>query len=65
LHKQIIKKLESLENDFEPRLEKLISFNYHKVRTGDYRAIVVLDYKLKLIEVRRARHRKKIYKNLR
>jgi mRNA interferase RelE/StbE len=61
---QIVKKLESLETDFEPRLDKLTSFNYHKVRAGDYRALVILDYANKLIEVRKVGHRKKIYKGL-
>lgn len=61
---QVVKKLETLETDFEPRLEKLTSYNYYKVRAGDYRALVVLDFKLKIIEVRRVGHRKKIYKNL-
>ncbi len=30
--RQVVKKLETLETDFEPRLEKLTSFSYHSFR---------------------------------
>ncbi|MFA5357829.1 MAG: type II toxin-antitoxin system RelE/ParE family toxin [archaeon] len=61
---QIIKKLEKAAENPEKSFEKVTGFNYYKTRAGDYRAIAVLDFKLKIIEVRRAGHRKKIYKNL-
>ncbi|MDD3160041.1 MAG: type II toxin-antitoxin system RelE/ParE family toxin [Candidatus ainarchaeum sp.] len=61
---QILKKLEQTAQMDPLHLEKLEGFNYYKIRAGDYRALVVLDYKLKIIEVRRAGHRKKIYKGL-
>ena len=61
---QIIKKLEQIAQKEPLHLEKVEGYNYHKVRAGDYRALVILDYKAKIIEVRRAGHRKKIYKGL-
>ena len=61
---QIVKKLEQTSQLGELRLEKLEGFEYYKIRAGDYRAMVVLDHKEKIIEVRRIDHRKRIYKNL-
>ncbi len=61
---QLLKKLEQVAQMEPLHLGKLEGHNYHKVRAGDYRALVVLDYKNKIIEVRRVGHRKKIYKNL-
>ncbi len=61
---QVLKKLEQISQKEDPHLEKLEGFEYHKIRAGDYRAIVILDYKNKLIEVRRIGHRKNIYKKL-
>ncbi|MFA6269231.1 MAG: type II toxin-antitoxin system RelE/ParE family toxin [archaeon] len=61
---QMTKKLESLSQEQDPRIEKVVGSGYHKIRAGDYRALVVLDYKSKTIEVRKIGHRKKIYKDL-
>ena len=61
---QILKKLENATQKPNTSFEKITGFNYHKLRAGDYRAIVVLDFKEQIIEVRRVGHRKKIYKNM-
>ncbi len=61
---QLLKKLEQIAQQETLHLEKIKGVDYHKVRAGDYRALVILDYKLKIIEVRRAGHRKKIYTEL-
>ena len=59
---QILEKLESTAKQQALKLEKLTGYNYFKIRAGEYRAIVVLDYKSQNIEVRRIGPRKKIYK---
>jgi len=58
----IKKKLSNLmENPFH-YLEHYAGEDYYKLRIGDYRALIDIDFKKKLIIVRVLDHRKKIYK---
>ena len=61
---QMVKKLEQIAAEEQPRIEKVVGKPYYKIRAGDYRALVLLDYKKKEIEVHTIDHRKRIYKNL-
>ena len=60
--KQLVKRIDlAKENPFH-FLEKLVDDPGYKIRAGDYRVIVDLDPKNKIIFVRFIGHRKNIYK---
>ena len=61
---RIVSKIEQSASSPERHWEKVVGTQYHKIRAGDYRALAVLDFQNKIIEVRRAGHRKNIYKQL-
>lgn len=64
--KQIINKLSKIEKSDAPRrfLEPLTGVTACKLRVGDYRLIVDLDAKNKVIYVLTMEHRGEIYKEL-
>ena len=41
------------------------NYNYHKIRAGDYRAIVMLGHQKEVVDVRRIGHRRNIYEKIR
>ncbi len=45
-------------------IERLETQDFYKLRIGDYRALIDVDLKRKIIFVRYIDHRKKIYKNM-
>ena len=57
-------KLELANENVGRSFEKVEGTGYHKIRVGDYRAIVVLDYLKEIVDVRRVGHRKNIYKKV-
>ena len=62
--RRIYEKLEAAKENVGRSFEKVEGTGYHKIRVGDYRAIVVLDYLKEIIDVRRVGHRKNIYKKV-
>jgi len=62
--KRILSKLEKAAENPKKQFSELVGSDYSKLRIGDYRAIVFLEFEEELIEVRRIGHRKNIYKNL-
>lgn len=64
ISKRIWEKLEWAKENVERNFEKVEGSDYHKIRVGDYRAIVLLDRQKEIIDVRRVGHRKKIYEEI-
>lgn len=62
LKKQILNKLNKLKEDPFYYLEHFEGESYYKLRIGNYRALVDINFKEKEIYVRLIQHRKKIYK---
>jgi len=76
--KKAIKELNKLENKIKKRiwgklqlckqdpfiyLESLIEIDGYKLRVGDYRLIIDIEKKIRLLKVLKIGHRKNIYKN--
>lgn len=61
---RILKVLERIRIRPEAYITKLIGDFGYKLRIGDYRAIVDINYSKKIISVTKIGHRKKIYKDL-
>ncbi|MFH0714180.1 MAG: type II toxin-antitoxin system RelE/ParE family toxin [Candidatus Diapherotrites archaeon] len=63
---RIVEKLKSCLENPESHFVQLSRpyAEYWKLRVGDYRAIAVLEYSTQTVEVRRAGHRKNIYRQL-
>jgi mRNA interferase RelE/StbE len=61
---RIIYALDRIKIRPESYLIKLVGESAHKLRMGDYRAIIDLDRQNQLILVNKVGHRKNIYKNL-
>lgn len=59
---RIIKKVNDVKDYPRHFLEHLTEINAYKLRIGDYRAIIDLDEKEKVISVVLVEHRKNIYK---
>ena len=60
--KRVYEKLELAKGNVGRNFEKVEGTGYHKIRAGDYRAIVALDYLKAIVDVRRVGHRRNIYK---
>ena len=65
LSERIKKKLSSLREDPFRYLEHYEGKDYFKLRIGNYRALIDVDNKRKIIFVQHLGHRGKIYKRLR
>ena len=59
---RIIAKLKMLKENPFHYLEHYEKDNYYKLRIGDYRALIDIDFKNKIIEVQVLDFRKRIYK---
>ena len=64
LSERIKNKLKPIKEDPFVYLEHLEGQDFHKLRIGNYRALIDVDKKRKIIFVRHIDHRKRIYKNL-
>ena len=62
--KRIIAKLEKSLEDPKKHYSQVKGTDYHKLRAGDYRVLVILQPSKEIIDVRRIGHRKNIYKNI-
>ena len=63
--RRIVKKVDEMRCDPNRYLEPLREVSVYKLRVGDYRVIVDVDRKQKIIFVLLIGHRRKIYKRLR
>ena len=78
-HPKAFKNLEALPLDIKERIMKRVNKiqenpfhflehyegqNYYKLRVGDYRALVDMDFENKTIKIRLFDHRKRVYKNV-
>ncbi|MFQ6137107.1 MAG: type II toxin-antitoxin system RelE/ParE family toxin [Candidatus Hydrothermarchaeales archaeon] len=59
---RLVKKVDSLKDDPRRYLDKLRGDPGFKLRVGDYRALIDIEEKEKIIAVRVVGHRKDIYK---
>lgn len=62
ISKRIVHKIHSLKEDPFRYLEHYHSQDCYKIRIGEYRALIDVNYSKMLLEVRLIGHRKKIYK---
>ena len=62
--KRIASKLEKAAEKPNQYYREVVGTDYHKLRLGDYRVIVVLESEKKLIDVRRIGHRRNIYNKI-
>lgn len=60
--KRIIKKVNSIAEEPRHYLEALVQIKSYKLRIGDYRALIDLDDKNKILSVVLIGHRRDIYK---
>ncbi len=59
---KILKKLEEARENPKVYFERLQEYDDHKLRSGDYRVIAILNYEEKIIKIEAVGHRKNIYK---
>lgn len=62
--KRIFHKVDTIKENPLHFLERLVGLNSYKLRVGDYRLIIDIDEKNKLLEVRFVGHRKNVYKDI-
>ena len=62
--KRIIKKVNSIVNEPKHYLKSLVGIKSRKLRIGDYRALIDLDEKNKILNVIFIGHRKNIYNTI-
>ncbi len=62
LAERIKSKMRELKDDPFRFLEHFEGANYYKLRIGDYRALIDVDFKLKQLKVQVLDHRGKVYK---
>jgi mRNA interferase RelE/StbE len=65
--KRVINAIAKLENDPKPQgVKKLQATNedLYRIRVGDYRVIYAVEEAIKIVNVRKIRHRRDIYRNL-
>ena len=61
---RIARKVDSIKSDPFHYLEHYEGEDTHKLRIGDYRALIDVDFSHKILKVRVVGHRKNIYKSL-
>lgn len=61
---RIVKKVNEIKDEPMRYLDPLISIKSYKLRAGDYRAIIDVDWKNKILLILLIDHRKRIYKSI-
>jgi len=64
IKERIMKRVNKIQENPFHFLEHYEGQNYYKLRIGDYRALVDIDFGNKIIKIRVFDHRKRIYKNV-
>lgn len=65
--KKVIKVIDKLASDPKPSGVKKLKAsdeNLYRVRSGDYRIVYAVADEIKIVNIRRIRHRKDVYRNL-
>lgn len=65
--RKIVKVIDKLANDPKPsgvRKLKASDENLYRVRSGDYRIVYAITEEIQIVNIRRVRHRKDVYRNL-
>ena len=65
--RRVIKAISKLANDPRPmgfKKLKAANENLYRIRSGDYRIIYAVADEIKIVNIRRVRHRKDVYRNL-
>jgi len=65
--KRVVKTIDNLAEDSKPHGVKKLQGsdeNLFRVRVGDYRIIYAISEKIKIVNIRRVRPRKDVYRNL-
>ena len=65
LKDRIIRRVDKLQENPFLFLEHFEGQDFYKLRVGDYRALVDMDFKNKVIKIQVFNHRSKVYKRLR
>lgn len=58
----IIRKIENVSSSESPQLDKISHLDCFKIRAGDYRIFVDIDYQEDTLYILTVKHRKKAYK---
>ena len=61
---RIVKKMDEIRNEPMQYLEPLFSIKAYKLRVGDYRVIIDVNWKNKILFILLIDHRKRIYKTI-
>ena len=65
--RRVAKVIDRLANDPKPSGVKKLKAsdeNLYRVRSGDYRIVYAVAEEIKIVNIRRVRHRKDVYRNL-
>ncbi len=65
--KKVVRVIDKLANDPKPlgvKKLKASDENLYRVRSGDYRIVYAIAEEIKIVNIRRIRHRKDVYRNL-
>jgi mRNA interferase RelE/StbE len=65
--KKVVRVIDGLQTEPRPNgVKKLAGSNenLYRVRTGDYRIIYAVEEEIKIVNIRRVRHRKDLYRGL-
>ncbi len=65
--RRIVKVIDKLAKDPKPAGVKKLKAsdeNLYRVRSGDYRIVYAIAEEIKIVNIRRIRHRKDVYRNL-
>jgi mRNA interferase RelE/StbE len=61
---KVVRAIKSLsDNPHPPQARKLTSREEYRLRQGDYRILYVVEDKIRIVEVRRVRHRREVYRS--
>ncbi len=63
IHKQIIKKMDSIVDEPLLYVKKLVGVEAYRLRVGSYRVIMLIEKNKLIILVLELEHRSKVYKN--
>lgn len=62
---KVIRVIKSLSNNpYPPQAKKLTNREEYRLRQGDYRILYVVEDKVRIVEVRRVRHRREVYRSV-
>lgn len=60
---KVLRAIENLRSDpYPPQSKKLTNREEYRLRQGDYRVLYVVEDIVKIVEVRRVRHRRDVYR---